>query len=333
MPIPCESTPRRSVRTMREAVSSAAGFGIFMATRASTMKAVSRAWVSRTGASGMVQPRDLEAGALELVPAVDGGEHGRDALERAGVGERPDVDHAQPHGTPQLGDRLLRGGLAADEEVAVDRMVRRGELVRGDVMEGGDDPRLGQERLRLLRRRAGGRWREEASPAKDERHDGRDDDLVTAAVARLGQGRGQAGVGQGDHDHLAEPRGLAQERLAALLARGPPETADDRRGYPVELAHDGLGGRGELVGEGEYRGLQRAARGVALAEVAAERGEAGDADRDVREPLAPRAAEGVGDDDADVRAAERAHALAEAARGAVGILGQERDRVGVHVGL
>src|SRR5439155_18364557 len=86
-------------------------------------------------------------------------------------------------------------------------------------------------------------------------------------------------------------RGIAQQRLAAVLARRQRQAPHERGGNAVELAHDGLGGGGELVGDGEDRGLQRPARGIALAEIAAQRREAGPAGGDVDESLAPRPAE------------------------------------------
>ena len=52
----------------------------------------------------------------------------------------------------ELRDRLLRLGIgAAVEQVAVDVVVGLGQLVRGDVMERGDDTRFGQELLRFFR--------------------------------------------------------------------------------------------------------------------------------------------------------------------------------------
>src|SRR2546428_730111 len=127
-------------------------------------------------------------------------------------------------------------------------------------------------------------------------------------------------------------RGLAHERLRALLGGRQREPPHDRRRDPVELAHDGLRGPGELVGQRENSGLQRPAGRIALTEVAAEGREAGDADRDVREPLAPGAPERVGDDDAHVDAGQHAHAVAHLARRAVRVLGKQRHRVGVDGG-
>src|SRR5258705_12230605 len=96
MPMPCELTPRRSVRTMRSAVRVALRRDILSASSTETMKAgrastetvtgLSDAAGARTRSSG--QPGDRDAGALELVAPVDGREHRGDALDghRAGEG-------------------------------------------------------------------------------------------------------------------------------------------------------------------------------------------------------------------------------------------------------
>src|SRR5207244_12603900 len=95
MPIPCESTPRRSVRTMSPAVTSAIGRDIFMATSAVTMNSWSRVWLTRIADSamdrspvvGLLEPGDLDAAVLDLVAAIDGGMRRGDAVDRPGVGQ------------------------------------------------------------------------------------------------------------------------------------------------------------------------------------------------------------------------------------------------------
>src|SRR6266545_4608176 len=142
MPIPCESTPRRSVRTINPAVISTGGRGIFIATRVATMKVSRWVWRTMTGASGMAgssEAGDLDAGVLQLVAPVDRGEDRGDTLERPGVGERADVDGAQAHRAGQLAHGLFGHGIgAAQEKIALDRVIRLGQLVGGDVVEGGD---------------------------------------------------------------------------------------------------------------------------------------------------------------------------------------------------
>src|SRR5262249_4799408 len=56
---------------------------------------------------------DLDPGVLQLVAPVDRSEDRGDALERAGVAERADVDRAKPHRAAQLADGPLGGGVAA----------------------------------------------------------------------------------------------------------------------------------------------------------------------------------------------------------------------------
>src|SRR5690242_8365366 len=127
MSMPCESTPRRSVRTMRPAVMTARSRGIFIAASASTRNAVRCGSVTTTAVSAMstlLEARDLDPRVLQLVATVDGGQHGRDALDGAGVGEWSDVEGAQPHGAPELGDDVARVRVvAAAEQVALDRMI------------------------------------------------------------------------------------------------------------------------------------------------------------------------------------------------------------------
>src|SRR5438105_4613599 len=53
MSMPCESTPRRSVRTISPAVMSARSFGIFMAMSARVMNSVSLVWGTSVGVSAI----------------------------------------------------------------------------------------------------------------------------------------------------------------------------------------------------------------------------------------------------------------------------------------
>src|SRR5712691_4996451 len=72
--------------------------------------------------------------------------------------------------------------------------------------------------------------------------------------------------------------------LGRLIER---ETTHDRHGAAVELSHDELGRAGDLVGHGDLRHSQLVPFGIALADVALERGQTRDADRDVGVTLAP----------------------------------------------
>ena len=67
MPIPCESTPRRSVRTMSSAVMRAVARGIFMATSASTMNSVRRGAVTTTAGSAVAKPSPSQSPVI-LMP-------------------------------------------------------------------------------------------------------------------------------------------------------------------------------------------------------------------------------------------------------------------------
>src|SRR5574338_677538 len=169
--MPWESTPRRSVRTMRSAVRLALAGDIWSASSTETMKAVSASADTVTGTSGIRaassgKPGDLYPRILELVAPVDGRQHRGDAFDRPRVGERAHVDRAQAHRGPQLADQLLGLGVpAAEQQVALDRVLARGELVGRDVVEGGDDPRLRAEQLLGLLGGGALRGRGEEAPA------------------------------------------------------------------------------------------------------------------------------------------------------------------------
>src|SRR5262249_61304836 len=86
---------------------------------------------------------NLDAGVLELVAAVDGGEHGRDALQRPRVGQRSHVDGAQTDALTEFARDLLGLGVSATEkEVALNGVLGGRKLMGSDVVEGGDHSRL-----------------------------------------------------------------------------------------------------------------------------------------------------------------------------------------------
>src|SRR5215468_4924145 len=64
---------------------------------------------------------------------------------------------------------------------------------------------------------------------------------------------------------------VAQEGAAAALSARPVEPADDDHGDAIELAHDGLGRRRQLVGDRKDGCLQHVACGILLSEIALER--------------------------------------------------------------
>src|SRR6266508_348580 len=90
---------------------------------------------------------------------------------------------------------------------------------------------------------------------------------------------------------------IAEQLPAAPVPRVPVEPANDGHRDATQLAHHRLGGARHLVGQRQDGGLQHVAGRIPLAEIALERQKAGEPDRDVGETLAPRPAEGVGDDD------------------------------------
>src|SRR2546427_325877 len=63
---------------------------------------------------------------------------------------RPAADGRAPHRAPELGAGVLRRLIAAEEEVAVDRLVGLGKLGGGNVMERADHLRTGKKRLSLF---------------------------------------------------------------------------------------------------------------------------------------------------------------------------------------
>ena len=129
------------------------------------------------------------------------------------------------------------------------------------------------------------------------------------------------------------PCRIAKQLPAGPFARLPVEAADDRDGNAVELAHHGLGGARELVGEGEDRRLQDVAGRVPLTEIVGDRLKAREADGDVAQPFAPRPAERVGDDDGQLVPRQLAQPVPDPARRAIRVLRQEARGVRIGVGL
>lgn len=121
--------------------------------------------------------------------------------------------------------------------------------------------------------------------------------------------------------------GGADEGGVVVLGDRDVEATDDSDGDAVELVHDGLGGGGQLVGEGHDGDLEVVALGVDFADVGAQGVHAADADGDVGEGIAPGTAEGVGDDDRDVGLAEVDEAASDGLGGGAGVEGEESDGV------
>ena len=119
------------------------------------------------------------------------------------------------------------------------------------------------------------------------------------------------------------------DEVARAAVAGCVEAAHDRDRRAVELAHDELRGAGDLVGDRDHRRPELVADRIALALQVAQHLDACGADCDVGRSLAPRAAEGVADDDADLAAGQLVQPRAQAGRGGVRIDGQEDERAGL----
>ena len=104
----------------------------------------------------------------------------------------------------------------------------------------------------------------------------------------------------------------------AVSSTVPVVAADDRHGDAAGVALDQFGGRGQLVGRADLLHPELVTVRVDLTDVAPQRIDPGDADRDVGLALAPRATERVADDHGDVDA-EFGEALTEPASRGVGI--------------
>src|SRR5262245_24542910 len=128
-------------------------------------------------------------------------------------------------------------------------------------------------------------------------------------------------------------RGIALQRPAVRFCCRPSRAANEDDGDAIELAHHRLGRGGQLVGHREDGRLQHVARGVGVTEIADDGLDTRQPDRHVDQALAPRPPERIGDDDGQHVAGELGQALAEGARGGVGVRGKEARSVAVHVGL
>jgi integrase len=183
-----------------------------------------------------VEACDLDAGVLELVAAIDGGEQRGDALDGPRIAERAHVDRAQPHRFPEIGDELLAVGVgAAEEQVALDGVVTRGQLVRGDVVERGHHACLGAEDLLcLLGGGARGRRGEQTRTPERERDHGAHHDLAAAGLPQLGQGGPEPGGRHREHHDFG-----GGGRVAVRHALDPP--AGRRRGQLGRLGAGALG--------------------------------------------------------------------------------------------
>ncbi len=98
------------------------------------------------------------------------------------------------------------------------------------------------------------------------------------------------------------------------------------------LAHDELGGGRHLVGHAHLGRHEVASHGVRGAPQVHDRGQAGTADGDVDDTLAPGPAEGVGHHDRHLAARRGAQTVADAPGRAIGVLGEQRRPAALDVG-
>ena len=117
-------------------------------------------------------------------------------------------------------------------------------------------------------------------------------------------------------------------------ARAARRNPSDQRGWHMRgLAHDQTARGGDLVGEGDDRGLELASRVVGGATKIDQRRDPGDPDRDVDHALAPCATEGVRDHDPDPVDVERSSkGSADPFRRAVRVNRQQGEPTPVDVG-
>jgi radical SAM superfamily enzyme YgiQ (UPF0313 family) len=113
----------------------------------------------------------------------------------------------------------------------------------------------------------------------------------------------------------------------------PLHTPDDGGGDPSRLTHDQLGGGRQLVGDGHLGDLQGPAQRVGRTPKVDDGGDAGAADGDVGDPVAPRPAERVGDDHPHVDSRPMGHPVTDTPGRAVGVDGQQGDVAVGDVGL
>ncbi len=170
-------------------------------------------------------------------------------------------------------------------------------------------------------------------------HRGGDGPAHRGGVGRLG-GEIPHGPALRQHVRRAEPEHVLgrrpdQRRRARAVRAGdqPGQAAHDRGGHLAGLALDQVAGRGDLVGHGGDRDLQRAAEGVGLAPVVAQRGDARRADRGVGLAVAPGTAHGVSDHHPDGGAGALGERPAQPPGRVVRVAGQQHDRAGRGIGF
>ena len=148
--------------------------------------------------------------------------------------------------------------------------------------------------------------------------------LLTTQLQGLGGAQPKQIVGAGPHELPRRGIGIRHD------AGGQP--AHDGHRYRGQLALDQIGRRGDLVGNRHLGDQQLVAVPIDRAGVAVQHGQAGRADCGVGLAVAPRAAHGVGDHDADGDAEFVAQPGAQGRSAAVGVYRQQCQFVGTDVG-
>ena len=143
---------------------------------------------------------------------------------------------------------------------------------------------------------------------------------------RTTEGDGLLGA-QPEQILLAGPHQRAR-RGPVVVQLQPPHHGDRHRG---QLALHQIGGRGDLVGDGDLGDDQFVAVPIVFARVAVQHRQPGRADRDVGLTGAPGAAHGVGDHHTHAHPESLTQLLHQPSRTAVGIDGQQRQFGGVDI--
>ena len=125
-------------------------------------------------------------------------------------------------------------------------------------------------------------------------------------------------------------RAAAPGPSAGVTRWGSPRTT--AAGTPASFT-DQLGRSGKLVGNRDDGDRQRVAIGVGVPAQVVAHHDAGSANREVDDAVAPRPARGVGDHDPHLDAEELEQPVADRGRGLVGMLREQRDFAPIHVGL
>ena len=251
---------------------------------------------------------------------------------QGGPGAPGDQDQAPGRAPAQRGrrrraDRQRRGGLRHHGDVADER-----DRPRGDVHARGPD--RGRPRGRqAVGRVAGGQGAD--GPPRRRRDRGPDAAAACAASASCASAADAGatrplGVALSVEEVLVERADQRRGARAVLLADVAREAADDHRRLARGLVAHEVGRRRGLVGDGDRRRAQLEAARVAAPAPVVERREAGDADGHVALPVAPGAAEGVGDDHGGPVGQRGAQARGRSRRGraAGGRARRPRRRVG-----